>query len=149
MYSALIFGWPWNHDMVKSPSIRPFERMLAAPEGTVPVEGGALTVTRIETTEIKANPLPVTAESVARGHQLFQFYCAACHGQQADGRGPVAAKLIVRPSDLGSAPVQAWSDGYLFGTIRYGGVVMPSFSASMSPAESWEIVGYLRTLKRR
>lgn len=35
-----------------------------------------------------------------RGHAEFQQYCASCHGEEADGRGPMAGDLQVPPADL-------------------------------------------------
>jgi mono/diheme cytochrome c family protein len=34
------------------------------------------------------------------GQQMYAFYCAACHGADAKGRGPAAATLITSPPDL-------------------------------------------------
>lgn len=39
-------------------------------------------------------------QSIIRGRQLFIRYCAACHGSDADGRGPVAEDLKTSPPDL-------------------------------------------------
>jgi mono/diheme cytochrome c family protein len=37
---------------------------------------------------------------IAYGGDLFQGHCAACHGSDAKGQGPVAAMLKVPPPDL-------------------------------------------------
>jgi len=34
------------------------------------------------------------------GRELYGRHCASCHGEAADGNGPVAASLRRRPSDL-------------------------------------------------
>jgi mono/diheme cytochrome c family protein len=34
------------------------------------------------------------------GRDLFQFYCATCHGRDAKGAGPAAAALKTPPADL-------------------------------------------------
>jgi mono/diheme cytochrome c family protein len=39
-------------------------------------------------------------QSIGRGRQLYVRYCAACHGTDADGRGPVAEDLKASPPDL-------------------------------------------------
>lgn len=52
-----------------------------------------------------AEPSP-TAQSVPRaipslaGQDLFNFYCAPCHGGDAKGHGPVASALNMPPPDL-------------------------------------------------
>jgi mono/diheme cytochrome c family protein len=39
-------------------------------------------------------------EQVAEGKAIFQLYCAACHGSDARGGGPVAADLKTPPPSL-------------------------------------------------
>jgi len=34
------------------------------------------------------------------GHDLFEFYCATCHGRDGRGNGPAAGALRVPPPDL-------------------------------------------------
>jgi len=41
-----------------------------------------------------------TTADVARGRTLYLRYCAACHGRNADGKGPVAPALKTPPADL-------------------------------------------------
>jgi mono/diheme cytochrome c family protein len=35
-----------------------------------------------------------------QGPDLFKAYCASCHGQDAKGKGPMAASLKAPPADL-------------------------------------------------
>lgn len=44
--------------------------------------------------------LPAVAQDAARGAVTFARHCAACHGADADGTGPMAAVLTVPPTDL-------------------------------------------------
>jgi mono/diheme cytochrome c family protein len=57
------------------------------------VAGGAAQQTTI-------NQLPIKRTSWASGQEMYQQYCAACHGENAAGRGPAAAACTVRPADL-------------------------------------------------
>jgi mono/diheme cytochrome c family protein len=41
-----------------------------------------------------------TTTPVERGRASFLRYCAACHGEKADGNGPMATSLRVAPTDL-------------------------------------------------
>jgi mono/diheme cytochrome c family protein len=45
-----------------------------------------------------ANP-PLVIRSLV-GSDLFEFYCASCHGRDGKGNGPVASALKVPPPDL-------------------------------------------------
>lgn len=39
-------------------------------------------------------------KSVAQGRSYYLRYCASCHGQNADGQGPMASSLKHQPADL-------------------------------------------------
>ncbi len=43
---------------------------------------------------------PAFAGDVATGQDLFLEHCAACHGLSAQGGGPMAPALMVKPKDL-------------------------------------------------
>nr|WP_294609754.1 cytochrome c [Roseovarius sp.] len=43
---------------------------------------------------------PVMAQDKRQGEKTFQRYCAACHGADASGHGPMRPVLSVAPSDL-------------------------------------------------
>jgi len=44
--------------------------------------------------------IPARHTSASSGTEMYSTYCAACHGKDGRGGGPVAAALKVRPSDL-------------------------------------------------
>jgi mono/diheme cytochrome c family protein len=48
--------------------------------------------------EVKHAPAPAT--SPASGSEMFNSYCASCHGKDAKGNGPAASALNAAPSDL-------------------------------------------------
>ena len=48
--------------------------------------------------EVKHAPVPVT--SARSGKEMFQAYCASCHGADAKGDGPAAAALKSKPANL-------------------------------------------------
>jgi len=55
-------------------------------------------------------PAPATAEGNARnGEAIYERYCAACHGADATGDGPMRAVLTVQPTDL--TALSAGNDG--------------------------------------
>jgi len=51
-----------------------------------------------QTTEI--HQVPIKPTSLVSGQQMFGEYCAACHGENATGRGPAAPACTVQPRDL-------------------------------------------------
>jgi mono/diheme cytochrome c family protein len=44
--------------------------------------------------------VPITPTNAWSGQQMFNTYCAACHGVDAKGDGPAASALKVAPTDL-------------------------------------------------
>ena len=53
---------------------------------------------RAQTPEVKKAPIPVT--SANSGSEMFNAYCAPCHGKDGKGNGPAAAALKVPPANL-------------------------------------------------
>ena len=86
------------------------------------------------------------ADAWRDGSEHFLGHCAVCHG--ADGRGHSAFGPRMYPPvpDLGSADVQALSDGALFAIIENGvrWTGMPAFRGTHSPDETWKLVAFVR-----
>ena len=108
-------------------------------------------------------------EFVGTGGKLFNYYCADCHGESGEGNGYNAEFLDPRPRDLTDA-----KEEYLAGQtnetiyetlsrdlidkgdvikalmkgkkIKFVPPVMPTFKYTLSDAERWSIVAYVRTL---
>jgi len=49
-------------------------------------------------TEVKRAPAALT--SAGSGKEMFQAYCASCHGASGKGDGPAAGALKSQPTDL-------------------------------------------------
>lgn len=143
-------AFPWSTDMFRGPTVPPLAvppRVM--PSGTLPVHGGEPPMTREEAAGSRRNPLAPTAVHLRHGAELFKTHCAPCHGGAGKGVGPVAFQMIVPPPDLTAAQPAERTDGYLYATIRNGGVVMPAYGDAMSAQERWEVVLYLRHLQGR
>ncbi len=55
------------------------------------------------------------AQDPAAGAELYGFYCATCHGADAQGGGPMAPALLLQPPDL--TQLSARNEG-AFPTVR-------------------------------
>ena len=44
--------------------------------------------------------VPVKATSAASGQEMYQTYCAVCHGKDGKGNGPAADAMKSAPTDL-------------------------------------------------
>ncbi|PON19491.1 hypothetical protein C2W62_02445 [Candidatus Entotheonella serta] len=95
------------------------------------------------------NPLPLQTDVVGRGETLFRTHCSVCHGQTGRGDGPAAAGLNPKPADLTAEHVDDHTDGDIFWWLNYGiaGTAMPSFKATLSDIERWELIRFIRSLR--
>jgi len=104
---------------------------------------------------------PVTAASLAQGKQQFESVCAACHGLGGLGDGVPPGTFTdtwgnpVNPANFtlpAGAPggVKLGHDGqHIFKTIMtgVGGTPMPAFAGTFTPAQTWDIVHYVQSLR--
>jgi hypothetical protein len=144
--SSFAYGFPWNTDMQKQPSIRSQEFPLPPPPNSIPRKGREPSMNRIEAGTKLRNPIEPASASIESGKRLYQLYCALCHGANAKGGGPIAKKFVP-PPDLTLEVFRKRTDGFIYATIRDGGPLMPGQKEALSPRESWDIVNYLRSLQ--
>jgi putative copper resistance protein D len=91
-------------------------------------------------TSYQTSSQPFTAVNVATGDALFQQHCAACHGPQGEGDGPLAAQLPIPPADLMMhLPMHPEGDFFSYISDGLDGGIMPSF-ASISAVQRWDII---------
>lgn len=148
--AALLLGAcsnDWRTDMWYQPSLRPEDAPRPQPEHSVPL-GAAPPYQSRDDTENLQDPVPPTRESLARGKELFLARCAPCHGPEGHGGGPVSRFFPPAP-DLAYATVQARSDGFIWGTISYGGKAMPPQREGLSAADRWDLVNWVRAIQGR
>ncbi len=95
------------------------------------------------------NPNPPTAQSIAQGKTLYERNCTTCHGLDGGGHGPAAHGITTFPRQLwvwNNAPGSA--DGYLFWFITNGRNEMPPWGVILSEGERWDLINYIKTLKK-
>lgn len=102
-------------------------------------------------TSFHTSPTGFTVESIARGARIYAVQCAACHGTDGRGEGPLAATLRRWPPTMASALLSRRADGELFWHVLYGmrddqGVTMPGFLGRLSDREVWAALDYMRVL---
>ncbi len=148
--AALLLGAcsnDWRTDMWYQPSLRPEDAPRPEPEHSVPL-GAAPPYQSRDDTENLQDPVPPTRESLIRGKELFLARCAPCHGPEGHGGGPVSRFFPPAP-DLAYATVQARSDGFIWGTISYGGKAMPPQREGLSDTDRWNLVNWVRAIQGR
>ena len=135
----------WRTDMWYQPSVRPQDAPRPQPERSVPLGAGTRYESRDDTEEL-ANPVPFSRESLARGKVLFLGRCSQCHGAEGHGGGPVSAFFPPAP-DLAYTTVRQRSDGFIWGTITFGGRAMPSAREGLTVQDRWDLVNQVRAIQ--
>ena len=92
------------------------------------------------------NPVPANAESIAAGQKVFAAQCVSCHGTGGAGDGPAGAQLQPPPANL--TKITGETDGALFWKLTTGRGPMPATKDTLSSTERWEVINYIRTLKK-
>ncbi len=98
------------------------------------------------------NPTTATAESIAKGKELYlerqKGNCVFCHGETGTGNEANMPRLRRKPADLTNKErMSSMSDGEVFWKISKGiQGIMPAGERRMSEEERWHVVNYVRTL---
>jgi mono/diheme cytochrome c family protein len=85
------------------------------------------------------------------GRELYEKYCAFCHGARGDGQGPRSSAFATPPRDLTSAAWrQSATSQRVFRSIRDGvpGTAMPAWRVLGDDALA-DLTAYILTLGKR
>ncbi|MDQ3811129.1 MAG: cytochrome c, partial [Chloroflexota bacterium] len=153
----------WFTDFKDQPRIEPWEAEMTGtdtipfrgnPQLSVPISGVAVPgyvvsyqplPATVDSMSGLANPTPVSDSSLANGRRYYQINCAVCHGATGAGNGPAVRYGMPAPSLL--TPVtQNRTDGYIFGIIRNGRGLMPTYDR-IEDLDRWDVVNYVRGLQ--
>lgn len=144
--ASLLLRGAFSTDMGDQPSLKPQERPLEPPVGSVPQRNWERAISREEAGKALRNPVRPTLTSLENGKRLYGIYCELCHGENGKGGGPVAAKFVP-PPDITTSFFRQRPDGFIYGSIRNGGPLMPAQGEALSVKDRWDIVNYLRNLQ--
>ena len=160
MLLLAVSGCSWFTDFKQQPKIDPWESVADSipprgnPQSSVPMYG-----TAAPGYEYGRQPLPNVIDSMAgipnptaadqrslnNGRINFQINCAVCHGPLGQGNGP-ATRYGMAGISLLTDITKNRTDGYIFGMIRNGRGLMPTYNRIEEP-DRWDIVNYIRSLQ--
>ena len=154
-------GCEWFTDFKRQPSVVTWESwrtdtlgVRGQPQGSVPTDGTVVPAWMVSYSPAPgtidsmaglSNPVPVSEASLAAGRMQYQINCAVCHGDNADGQGS-AIRFGFPPIPLTSDIARNRTDGYIFGMIRNGRGLMPSYNR-IEERDRWDLINYLRALQ--
>jgi mono/diheme cytochrome c family protein len=156
-------GVSWFTDFKRQPKFMPWRSESDTvpprgnPEGSVPIYGafapgfmyarsGMAGLAAMKAMAAIPNPVPADSASVSRGRVLFQINCAVCHGPLGLGNGPATKYGVSAPVIGAHGVADTLTDGFIFGMIRNGTTLMPTYNRIEEP-DRWDIVNYVRSLQ--
>lgn len=116
------------------------------PRGFLPFKYGPGPDEAIRAGNELKNPFEAAEENLARGQQVFNNYCAVCHGPKGAGDGPLIPKYP-NPPAYNTGKSKALADGNMFHVITLGRNNMPSHASQVSADDRWKVVLYIRKLQ--
>ncbi len=84
------------------------------------------------------------AVNLARGKEVYQVFCAVCHGAQGAGNGPAVARGFPQPASFTSERLRAAPPGYFFLAATQGFGRMMGYASRISPEDRWAAVAYIK-----
>lgn len=99
----------------------------------------------------------IPAETLTRGHSVYTYYCASCHGEQGDGQGPAGRGMRPVPRSFrqglfkfgGVAVGELPTDEALKRTLRRGLHGTPMFAWDVPDADLEAVLQYVKTFSPR
>lgn len=90
---------------------------------------------------------PYGAEAAAQGAEIYQTYCASCHGETGLGDGVAGASLVPPPKNLLELQSMV-GDDYLFWRTSEGkrGTAMVAWKGILTDEQIWQVVSFIRSL---
>lgn len=147
---AVLHALPFNDDMV---TIQPRTGLVMRRQPAGSIALGSLSESVPDKAAAKSlqNPLKDNRLSAQNGARLFRANCFPCHGNIEDrnhaGSGPVGPFMPGPALGLAERYTKDLTDGDFFGTIHFGGAIMPALGWKLSTAEHWDIVNYIRKVQ--
>lgn len=104
--------------------------------------------------------LAVTPETLVRGQERYNIYCAPCHARHGNGMGTVASRLRIKPPNFHTEPYQAQRVAHFYRIITHGkplpedradpsiAMNMPAYAAQIPVEDRWAIALYVRALQQ-
>lgn len=166
-YVLFLSSCSWFTDFKQQPSVGPWQNFSSdsaagrgfrgQPANSVPTHGSQVpgfsisysnALATADSFNVVKNPVAVDARSLANGRMYYSLNCAVCHGDKGDADGNLRKVNLAygfSPSLLMEI-TKGRTDGYIWGHIRNGGPLMPSYNR-IEEMDRWDVVNYVRGLQ--
>ena len=100
---------------------------------------------------IQNNPFPISVDGLKRGAELYNIFCAICHGENGGGNGYIYENEAY-PAAPANFLQESWVDtsaGLYYHAMMYGKNVMGAYKDKVSYEERWQIIHHIRALQAK
>jgi mono/diheme cytochrome c family protein len=94
------------------------------------------------------NPFKNDQKATKQGKALYAQLCAVCHGDKGKGDGLASATLTPKPADFSADEFSSQIDGAIYWKLTEGRAPMASYKESLTDTQRWQLVNYLKSLKK-
>lgn len=92
-------------------------------------------------------PIPLNAETMARGQERYNIYCSACHSRVGNGEGMIVQRGYRPAGDFHTDRLRNAPLGHFFAVMTNGYGAMPDYAAQLTPEDRWAVAAYIRALQ--
>lgn len=93
----------------------------------------------------RLRPTKFSDENVKVGEALYNANCVSCHGNPSKKN---FIPLVPEPGDAADSKFSVNLDGELLYKLQEGRGAMPSFKATLSTTDLWNVIAYIRTFHK-
>ncbi len=95
------------------------------------------------------SPLSAAQAKPELGKPVYERTCAACHDADGQAKSPAASAMKPRPINIVDHRMDSMADGEVYWVVTNGiGTSMPGFKTQLSDIERWQVVLYVRHLRK-
>lgn len=94
------------------------------------------------------SPYEPSADILARGKVLYEYYCQHCHGAKGEGDGKVA-DAYPGVANLKGDAYKDINEGHIFHVITQGKGLMGAHGSQIQPEDRWKIAHYVKNLQSK
>lgn len=92
------------------------------------------------------SPFAATTAAFQKGKEIYNLYCATCHGEVGFGDGPARGPSGKRPANFHDEKIKMQTNGELFWKLTSGRKDMPSFEKILTEEQRWQVISYVSNM---